>query len=195
MRCEECLYYAQLPKYCGIQFTIEFCSLGPWSCNTLSAFQLLSISDYLVKSVQTFLLFGYGVCGSVCVLAVSEYAGILYFNFKNNLRFGKKEFFFFNLKGRELFCQRVVDICGSNVVFPQFKELYWFYKIKILHYYKHSVLVLEIHICSIVVTSLLFRAIVILGYFNVTYFNIFFCFYSLTNKKHFVERNFSKMCK
>jgi len=76
-----------------------------------------------------------------------------------------------------------MDICGSNVVFPQFEELYWFYKIEILHYYKHGVLVLEMHICSIVVTSLLFKATVILGHFNLTYFNIFLDYILLTNKK------------
>ena len=92
-----------------------------------------------------------------------------------------------------------MDICGSNVVFPQFEELYWFYKIEILHYYKHGVLVLEMHICSIVVTSLLFKATVILGHFNLTYFNIFLDYILLTNKKqwfwHFDEINFSKMCR
>jgi len=35
---------------------------------------------------------------------MSEYARILYFNFNYNLRFGKKAFFFFSLKDRELFC-------------------------------------------------------------------------------------------
>lgn len=109
MRCEEYLYHAQLRQYCGINLLQSFCCLGPWSCNTLSAFQLFSVSDCLVKHVRKFLLFGYGIWRSVCVLAMSEYAGISYFSFKYNLRFGRKAFFIFSLNCCERLCQRFMD--------------------------------------------------------------------------------------